>query len=297
MRVSIITKSSPLARANRRIGEELESRRVKVSFCNPKRFALTVGANPVLTYNGQIFERPDFVLTRTGTGNHTATIIRHMEASGYDVANRIAAIQAAVDKPRTMLACAAANLPIPRTMILSGEDDRIDEWDTFPAVFKLPAGSGGAGIIMVDDPILLKAIIQMKKVVDPSRSQIMVQEYLGDRVGVDRRVFVIAGEVVGVMERCATTKGERRASLSQGGIGRAVEPTPAICEISLAVTKLLELDIAGVDLLQKGDQFVICEINSSPGLQIERHCGLNIAGRIADFVVERIRSRKVPPAG
>jgi gamma-F420-2:alpha-L-glutamate ligase len=296
MRVIVVTGSSPTALANKRIGEELGARNAEVLFCHPKRFALTVGTSSTLVYDGRILARPDFVLTRTGKDPHTANVIRHMEFSGLDVANRIIPIQTAVDKAQTMLAAAGANLPIPKTMIVSGDVTVLAHWTDYPAVVKLPTGSCGREVMLVDDASELKTIIQMLKSVDLKRTPIIVQEYMGDRVGVDLRVFVVDGRVIGAMERSATNDGEWRANLAQGGVGKPVEVTSSIAEISIRITNLLGLDIAGVDLLYKGDRYVICEVNSSPGLEIEKHCNVNVAGHIAEFVVNRIGSRIAPKA-
>jgi glutathione synthase/RimK-type ligase-like ATP-grasp enzyme len=100
MHFVIFTKSSPKASANVRIANALELRGVKVSFCHPNRFALTMSDAQVLTYDGERFARPDFVLTRTGSRGHAPQILRHMKAAGFNVANSSNAIQIAVDKPR-----------------------------------------------------------------------------------------------------------------------------------------------------------------------------------------------------
>jgi gamma-F420-2:alpha-L-glutamate ligase len=296
MHVVIFTKSSPKARANARIAEELEFRGAKVSFCHPNRFALTVGDSPTLTYNGESFSRPDYVLTRTGTGVHAANILRHMEAIGFDVGNRIGPIQTAIDKARTILAASAARLPIPKSLILSGQDDVLGNWTDFPAVVKLPTGSCGRGVILVESESQLKALIQMVRAVDVKRNPILVQEYVRDRVGVDLRVFIIEGRIIGVMERSATVAGEWRANLAQGAVGRGLEVTPSIAEISLEIAKVIGLDIAGVDLLYRGDQYVICEVNSSPGMDIERHCKINVAAQIAEFVVNKVKAKAASAA-
>jgi len=62
--------------------------------------------------------------------------------------------------------------------------------------------------------------------------------------------------------------------------------TEKVVKMSEKITNLLGLDVAGVDLLFKGDSFVLCEVNSSPGLKIEKYCDVNIAGAIAEHVAK-----------
>jgi RimK family alpha-L-glutamate ligase len=283
MKRVVIISNSP----SDRFREEFKARNVDVLVCHPKRFALTVGTSSILTYDKEVFVRPDFVVTRTGSGPFTPNIIRCIEASGIRVANRIGPILRATDKWQTMLAAAAEGLPIPKTMLVS-HSDQLSEWTEFPCIVKIPAGcSCGNGVVLVDTPSRLKAIFDMVKSIDLRQTPLMVQEYLGDRPGVDLRVMVIAGRAIGAMQRTAK-KGEFRANLAQGAVGEHVQLTPAIASISEKITQILDLDFAGVDLLFKGDRLVILEVNSSPGLKFERVCNINVVAHIADWVLSRI---------
>jgi gamma-F420-2:alpha-L-glutamate ligase len=179
-----------------------------------------------------------------------------------------------------MCAAAAAGLPIPKTMVLSAKEGII-EWDTFPVVLKLPIGSCGAGVIIIDKPSRLKAVVDMLKEVDLKRTPIILQEYLGDRPGVDVRVIVVGGRALGAMERVARS-GEDRANLAQGGEGKPVELTAEMAAVAERITEVLGLAFAGVDLLYKRDHYAIAEVNSSPGLKFETICKINVAGKIAE---------------
>jgi gamma-F420-2:alpha-L-glutamate ligase len=298
-RVVIVTRGGEAVYETVRLSKALTDLGLRVQICHPDRFAITVGANPVLTYDGEIFQLPRIVLSRTGagTGSHTATILRQMEAMGCVVVNSLSAIQAAMDKIYTMQKAAAAGLPIPRTMIHTAKRRLITEWTGgYPCVFKLATGSHGDGVFLCKTASQLKALVGMIRALDPKRP-FMVQEYLGDRPGCDLRVLVIGGKTVGAMVR-SSRDGDFRANISAGGMGANFDLIPEVTEISETIAFLLGLEIAGIDLLFSADKFVLCEANSSPGFRgFERYCNLDVAGKIAQYIVDRLYSPPMRWAG
>src|SRR5580700_11087361 len=96
-RVVIYSKSDDRSYENDGLRNSMTARGLDVEICHPDRFAVTIGAKPVLTYDGNIFALPDLVLSRTGsgTGSHATPILRQMEAMGVHVVNSLSAIQAA----------------------------------------------------------------------------------------------------------------------------------------------------------------------------------------------------------
>jgi gamma-F420-2:alpha-L-glutamate ligase len=290
-RVVIFTKGRPSIYENRRLLESMTARGLDVEICHPDRFAVTMGANPVLTYDGALFPLPDLILSRTGsgTGSDAVAILRQMEAMGGAVVNSLSAIQVAMDKIYTMQKAAAEGLPIPRSMIHTANKGVIIGWTIYPCIVKVATGSRGNGVFKCDDAAQLKAFVGLMKVLDPRRP-FLVQEYLGDCPGCDLRVLVIGGNAVGAMMR-SSKDGDFRADISAGGMGANFELTPEIVDISERIARLLGLEIAGVDLLFSGDKFVLCEANSSPGFRgFEGFCGLDVASKIAEYVVNRLNS-------
>jgi gamma-F420-2:alpha-L-glutamate ligase len=57
----------------------------------------------------------------------------------------------------------------------------------------------------------------------------------------------------------------------------------------LEISRILNLDIAGVDLLFDDSGFKICEVNSSPGFEgMESCCGINVSDEIFKFIKIRL---------
>ena len=89
------------------------------------------------------------------------------------------------------------------------------------------------------------------------------------------------------MERTAR-QGAFKANCSIGGTGMGHEVTYEIESPAVEILRLLVLEVAGIDLLFDRKGFKICEVNSAPGFEaMENYCGLDIAGEIIRFIVNR----------
>ena len=118
----------------------------------------------------------------------------------------------------------------------------------------------------------------------------LVQEYIGESHGRDVRALVVGGKVVAAMRRVATGT-EFRSNFHLGGSVEAVEITPKLAQIAVNAAKILELDIAGVDLLESQRGPLVLEVNSSPGLEgIEKASQINVAGAVASFLNEKLQA-------
>ena len=117
---------------------------------------------------------------------------------------------------------------------------------------------------------------------------IIVQEFIKDSWGKDLRVFVLNGKVVGCMMR-QSVDGDFRANITRGGEAIPYQIDEDIEWIGGECARLLDLDIAGVDLLFDNGKYVICEVNSSPGFEgMDRFTKTNIAEDIVTFVKHKI---------
>jgi ribosomal protein S6--L-glutamate ligase len=76
-------------------------------------------------------------------------------------------------------------------------------------------------------------------------------------------------------------EGDFRANLHRGGTASKVELSEEERSVALRAAAILNLGIAGVDLLRSKRGPLVLEVNASPGLEgIEEATGLDIAGSI-----------------
>ena len=101
---------------------------------------------------------------------------------------------------------------------------------------------------------------------------------------------MVNGKVVGCMMR-QSVDGDFRANITRGGEAIPYQVDEDIEWISGECSRLLNLDIAGVDLLFDDGNYVICEVNSAPGFEgMEKFTKVNVAEKIVNYVVKKIGS-------
>ena len=111
----------------------------------------------------------------------------------------------------------------------------------------------------------------------------LVQEFVKEAKGIDIRVFVVDGQIIGAMKRQGA-EGEFRSNLHRGGSATSLELSAEEKTTAIRSAKKLGLGVAGVDMLQSNRGPLVMEVNSSPGLQgIEGATGVDIAAKIIEY--------------
>ncbi len=152
-------------------------------------------------------------------------------------------------------------------------------------------GNGGAGVFHVSpNDENLTALLEM--FTERSREPVMVQRYLPEVRGGDKRVILIDGKPAGAVNR-VPAEGEARSNLHVGGRAEAAELTTRELEICGAIGPALKrqgLIFVGIDVI--GDYLTEINVTSPTGLQeIGRFDGSNLAAKIWDAVEGRLKDR------
>ena len=99
---------------------------------------------------------------------------------------------------------------------------------------------------------------------------------------------MVGGKVIGAMKR-ESQDGDFRANITRGGEAQPVDVDEEMEFLSLESTKLLGLDIGGVDLLYDNGGYKICEVNSSTGFSgMEKYTDIQVAEQIVSYVKHKI---------
>ena len=272
-----------------RLVEEFEKQDIKVRVVNPQDVDIYVDRDDrkSIRVAGKARPLPDFVLPRTGSGTtyFIKAIIRHLERLGVILINGSESIDAVKDKLYSQQILGQSNLPVPKTLLVKHPIDVefVERSLNYPIIVKTLSGSFGAGVFLVEDRKQLRQLMRMAEITKPSYN-IIIQEFIEDSYGKDLRVFVLNGKVVGCMMR-QSTDDDFRANITRGGEGIPYQITEEIEFLSGECARLLNLDIAGVDLLFNNGSYSICEVNSSPGFEgMDRFCKTNIAEQIVTYV-------------
>ena len=269
--------------------KEFEKQGIKVRVVNPQDVDIFVDRDDrkSILVGGKTRALPDFVLPRTGSGTtyFIKAIIRHLERLGVILINGSSSIDAVKDKLYTQQVLGESNLPVPKTLLVKHPIDvnLVETNIQYPMIIKTLSGSYGAGVFLVENRKQLKQLLKMAEITKPSYN-IIIQEFIEDSYGKDLRVFVLNGKVVGCMMR-QSTDDDFRANITWGGEGIPYQITEEIEFLSGECSRLLNLDIAGVDLLFNNGSYSICEVNSSPGFEgMDRFCKTNFAEQIVTYV-------------
>ena len=278
-----------------RLVEEFEKQGVDVRVVNPKDVDIFVDRDDrkSIIVDGKPRKLPDFVFPRTGSGTtyFIKAIIRHMERLGVTMINGSDAIDNVKDKLYSQQILGQSNLPVPKTMLVKHPInlELVEKNLSYPMIVKTLSGSYGSGVFMVEDRKQFRQLMKMAELSN-SRYNIIIQECVEDSLGRDLRVLVVNGKVVGCMMR-QSIDGDFRANITRGGEAIPYQVDEDIEWIGGECARLLNLDIAGVDLLFNDGTYTICEVNSAPGFEgMEKFTKVNVGEKIVNYVVKKIGS-------
>lgn len=184
-----------------------------------------------------------------------------VEDRGTRVLNPAPSLLACHDKLQTAILLAQAGLPHPATRHVDdrGPGGRI----VFPVVVKPRFGSWGRDVVLCQTERHLRQWLKrLRRRAWFRRQGALVQELVPPR-GVDLRILVASGEVVGAIERVAA-KGEWRTNIALGGSRRPVTPSPVTAALARTAAAAVGGDLVGVDLLPLSDgRYVVIEVNGA----------------------------------
>jgi gamma-F420-2:alpha-L-glutamate ligase len=278
-----------------RLVDEFEKQGVDVRVVNPKDVDIFVDRDDrkSIIVDGKPRKLPDFVFPRTGSGTtyFIKAIIRHMERLGVTMINGSDAIDNVKDKLYSQQILGQSNLPVPKTMLVKHPInlELVEKNLSYPMIVKTLSGSYGSGVFLVEDRKQFRQLMKMAELTKPSYN-IIIQECIEDSLGKDLRVLVVNGKVVGCMMR-QSIDGDFRANITRGGEAIPYQVDEDIEWIGGECARLLNLDIAGVDLLFNEGTYTICEVNSAPGFEgMEKFTKVNVGEKIVNYVVKKIGS-------
>ena len=278
-----------------RLLEEAVNLNIKLDVFRPEQFDLIVTRedDKSILVDSKRQELPDFVIPRMGAGTtyFTLAILRHMERLGIHVVNSPFSIENVKDKLFSQQLLAKNNLPVPKTMLVKFpvNIELVEKNLGFPIVVKTLSGSQGNGVFLANDESSFYDLMTLIETTN-SKSNIILQEFISSSHGKDLRVFTIGGRAVACFKR-VNTKSGFKANFALGASLENHEMTPEIEWLATQASNILNLDIAGIDLLFDVDHFKICEANSSPGFQaLEKICQLNIPSEIFHYLRIRLGS-------
>ncbi|MFC1746260.1 30S ribosomal protein S6--L-glutamate ligase, partial [Candidatus Riflebacteria bacterium] len=254
---------------------------------------------PSINYKGESLLGFDAIIPRIGatvTFFGTA-VVRQFESMGVFSLNEAIAISRSRDKLRAYQLLCRKGIGMPVTGFGNSPDDIKDLIEMVggpPLIIKMLEGTQGVGVVLADTKKAAESVIQAFRGL---KTFFLVQEFIKEANSSDIRCFVIGDKVVAAMKRQGNLD-DFRSNLHQGGTATKVKITPQERSIAVSAAKILDLNVAGVDLLRSNHGPVVMEVNSSPGLEgIEKTTGVDVALKIIEFIEKSIASGKTKLKG
>lgn len=222
-------------------------------------------------------------------------LAKMLEDLGHKVFNNSKAIEICDDKAKTYISLLDNKIKQPKTIVfpliyngsIASYNDFIEfsiNNISFPIVIKECFGSFGQQVY------LSKNKEELVKIIDSLGTKpFILQELIKTSIGKDLRLEVIGDEIVATVIR--ENKNDFRANLTNGGIASKYNPSLKQMEMALNVSKYLNLDFAGVDILfGENAEPVLCEVNSNAyPINVQNITGVNIVNKILNYIIRKIK--------
>jgi RimK family alpha-L-glutamate ligase len=206
---------------------------------------------------------------------------------GIVIYNAPKAIERTVDKPLTSLLLGRSGLPTPKTWICettkrANEILENESSNSKKLVLKPLFGSQGIGIHLIDK---VTGLVHDEKFAGIYYLQEFIERKDNDFT--DIRVLVVDGIAKAAMTRRGESWITNRA---QGANCEFLELNQDLTSLSEAACKVLDIDYAGVDLIQDKDgSFYIIEVNSIPAWYgLQKVVSFNIADCLVESFIKNI---------
>lgn len=294
MNIAVLSRNKELY-STRRLVEAIEQKGHTASVIDHLKCDIIMeDSGPSIFYGGKMLKGIDAIIPRIGASVtfYGTAVVRQFEMMKVFSAVSSLAITRSRDKLRSLQILSSAGLKMPKTAFTNfsrPENNTLHHIGDAPVIIKLLEGTQGLGVVLADTN---KAAVSVVEAFEGLKARVILQEFIKEAGGADIRAFVVNGEVVGAMKRQGK-EGEFRSNLHRGGSSQMIKLSRAEKKAALEATKAMGLGVAGVDMLQSKRGPLILEVNSSPGLEgIEKATDIDIAGKIVEYVEEKVRKKR-----
>ena len=247
---------------------------------------------PEVRYRGgSIIQDLDAIIPRLRPSMtfYGCALLRQFHSIGTYCSNSDTAITQSRDKLYSSQLFSGNNIQIPITGFAKSPldtKDLISMVGGAPLVINLLQSAQGKGVVSAETNKAEESVINAFKSL---QANILVQEFIKEAGGKDLRCFVVNGKVVASIERTAP-KGEFRSNIHMGGMAKKVKISQEERILALKAAKIVNLAVAGVDIIRSNKGPLLLEVNSSPGLEgIETATGKDIANEMIIAIEKKLK--------
>lgn len=265
---------------------------IKLMISRPK--TMGVGVWGLSRYATKRLSPFDGIIPRIGTTvtDYGLAVVRQFENQQVITTASSQGIAQSRDKLHSLQLMHQVSLPTPRTAVIANPESlstAIRAVGGPPVILKLAQGTQGRGVILARNLVTAKAVVDKLR---RTQQQILVQEFIAEANGKDKRVIVVGNKCIAAMERKAPN-GEYRSNLHLGGTAVPITLDQQTEKLALLAAQTHGLAVAGIDILMSERGPLILEINSSPGLEgIEGVTKKNVAKEIVTYLKHAFQNKQ-----
>jgi ribosomal protein S6--L-glutamate ligase len=196
-----------------------------------------------------------------------------------------------ISRTRDKLGClqllARKGIRLPLTLAAHSpvSTELLRESGMYPKIVRAVNGPGSPSRVRVASRSAAKSVVEGFRDLG---SDILLQEILNEQDSVGIRCLAVGRKVL------AAVKHGKPIGVLRTGVGRgasSIEISPEERALAVRAARVLGLGVAGVDLLRSNRGPFLLDVHCSPELRrVEAATGMDLAGRIIDFVVKATRS-------
>lgn len=244
--------------------------------------------NPTVSYRGQDLSKFDAVIPRIASymTRYGTAIVRQLEMQGIYTVSGSLAIARSRDKLRSMQLLAKSGIGIPKTVVSRNSadiDNLLEKLGGMPVIIKLARGTHGNGVVLAETKKAAKSVLQAFYLTNEDGTSVLLQEFVEESAGTDIRALVVGSRVVASMKR-QSLDDDFRSNLHKGGEGTKIKLTEEEIKMAVKAAKAMGLSVAGVDMMRSKRGPLILEVNASPGFNIEKVTGRDVATPIIEYI-------------
>jgi len=275
----------------RKLKKAFQERKKAVAFFGFRDLVARIGQAPSVSFGRMdlVSELSALYVRPIGRGSldeiiFQLDILHTMREREVPVINSPAAIERAVDKYRALEILRSCAISVPETVVTENVGEAVQAFRGFgEAIIKPVFGSRGIGAARVSDIDVAERVFRTLRFYN---HVIYIQQFIPHGMS-DIRAFVINDEVVASMRRKSKSW---KTNVSQGATPVKLDPSEELEKQAVSAAKALGCEIAGVDVMESDQGFIINEVNSQPGWRgLQSTTNTDIASKIADYIISRSR--------
>ena len=290
----LVISDHPELYSSKRLIEEVQKKGLSAAFLNPFNHSMCLGRELPKK------DSPQLVLHRTTGIRHAdfdLSVALYLENNGAHITNSINSFSLLRGKEKQALFFAKHQLPAIPTFSFRGRPnpELVEEithyfekcgFESEQFILKTIRGNQGIGVNLIRGRDSLASLLETFWAIQDQ--DLLIQPFI--HIDEEFRIFTINGKIEGALHR-RPQSGEFRSNSARGeGVAINITSIPnKIHELVYEAWKNSGATYAGIDLLKKGEEFLIIEYNLVPGFhQMEELTQKNIAAKIIDAALKEL---------